>query len=67
MNWLKQNLIQILVILAGVTFGYANFTRNIEVNASAIKELKEDKSSMQKDITEIKGDIKTLLERTKKL
>ena len=37
MNWLKENFIQILLILGSITFGYANFTRNIEVNATDIK------------------------------
>lgn len=66
-QWVKSNIIQIISILVIVTFGYANFTKDIEANAEDIKDLKESKSSIEKDLTEIKGDIKTLLERTKKL
>ncbi len=66
-NWIKQNLIQLLTALVLVTFGYANFTKDTQANAEDIKQLKANKEKMQDDITEIKGDIKTLLERTKKL
>lgn len=66
-NWLKSNLIQLLTALILVTFGYANFTKDTEANAKDIVELKQNKEKMQEDITEIKGDIKTLLERTKNL
>lgn len=65
--WIKQNIIQIVTILVIVTFGYANFTKDIEANAEDIKSLQESKGQIEKDLTEIKGDIKTLLERTKKL
>lgn len=66
-SWIKQNIIQIVSILVIVTFGYANFTKDIEANAEDIKSLQESKGQIEKDLTEIKGDIKTLLERTKKL
>lgn len=66
-SWIKQNIIQIITILVIVTFGYANFTKDIEANAEDIKSLQESKGQIEKDLTEIKGDIKTLLERTKKL
>jgi peptidoglycan hydrolase CwlO-like protein len=66
-NFIKSNLIQLLTALVLITFGYANFTKDTQANADDIKELKENKNLIQKDITEIKGDIKTLLERTKKL
>lgn len=66
-TWIKQNIIQIVSILVIVTFGYANFTKDIEANAEDIKSLQESKGQIEKDLTEIKGDIKTLLERTKKL
>lgn len=67
MSWLKNNAIQLLTALVLVTFGYANFTKDTQANADDIKELKANKDQIQKDITEIKGDIKTLLERTKHL
>ena len=67
MTWIKANIIQIITILVLVTFGYANFTKDIEANAEDIKQLQESKSKIEQDLTEIKGDIKTLLERTKKL
>lgn len=67
LNWIKQNLIQLLTALVLVTFGYANFTKDTQANAEDIKQLKANKDKFQEDITEIKGDIKTLLERTKKL
>jgi len=67
MTWVKANIIQIITILVLVTFGYANFTKDIEANAEDIKQLQESKSKIEQDLTEIKGDIKTLLERTKKL
>lgn len=66
-DWVKSNIIQIITILVIVTFGYANFTKDIEANAEDIKSLQESKGQIEKDLTEIKGDIKTLLERTKKL
>jgi hypothetical protein len=66
-SWIKQNLIQLLTALVLITFGYANFTKDTQANAEDIKQLKINKDKMQEDITEIKGDIKTLLERTKKL
>jgi len=66
-SWVKANIIQIISILVIVTFGYANFTKEIEANADDIKDLKDSKGQIEKDLTEIKGDIKTLLERTKKL
>ena len=66
-NWIKQNLIQLVTALVLVTFGYANFTKDTQANAEDIKQLKINRDKMQEDITEIKGDIKTLLERTKKL
>lgn len=66
-NWLKQNLIQLVTALVLITFGYANFTKDTQANANDIKELKNNKDKMMEDIAEIKGDIKTLLERTKKL
>jgi uncharacterized membrane protein len=67
LTWLKSNLIQLVTALVLVTFGYANFTKDTQANAEDIKQLKINKDKMQEDITEIKGDIKTLLERTKKL
>jgi hypothetical protein len=67
LTWIKQNLIQLVTALVLVTFGYANFTKDTQANAEDIKQLKINKEKMQDDITEIKGDIKTLLERTKKL
>jgi hypothetical protein len=67
LSWIKQNLIQLLTALVLITFGYANFTKDTQANAEDIKQLKINKEKMQEDITEIKGDIKTLLERTKKL
>jgi hypothetical protein len=67
LSWIKQNLIQLLTALVLITFGYANFTKDTQANAEDIKQLKINKDKMQEDITEIKGDIKTLLERTKKL
>jgi uncharacterized membrane protein len=67
LTWVKQNLIQLVTALVLVTFGYANFTKDTQANAEDIKQLKINKDKMQEDITEIKGDIKTLLERTKKL
>jgi hypothetical protein len=67
LSWIKQNIVQLLTALVLITFGYANFTKDTQANAEDIKQLKINKEKMQDDITEIKGDIKTPLERTKKL
>lgn len=34
-SWLKENIIQMIIILITVTFGYANFTSKIESTAQA--------------------------------
>jgi len=64
---LKDNVIQMLIVLVTVTFGYARFTAKTEALAESVSEFKLEQINNRKDILEIKGDIKTLLERTKKL
>lgn len=71
------NILTILTAIVVVTFGYASFTKDIEANAKEIKIVKEDKKEeiselkkfneeARKDIADIKGDIKLLLDRTEK-
>ncbi len=71
MNWLKQNLIQLITILVVVTFGYANFTADIKANATAIK-TNDEAINKRVDKYEEKIDkaiklLERIDERTKKL
>lgn len=71
MSWLKNNIIQILIILVTVTFGYANFTAKIENTSQAQVELKNQVHEYQKETNEKLDKAVKLLERiderTKKL
>lgn len=71
MSWLKSNIIQILIILVTVTFGYANFTAKIENTSQAQVELKNQVHEYQKETNEKLDKAVKLLERiderTKKL
>ncbi len=74
MKWLKENLVQVLIVfgellfvsaIMGLTWG--SLSTRVEANTNSIKEIKDERVIIRDDLTEIKGDIKTLLERTKKL
>lgn len=71
LSWLKNNVIQIVIIVITVTFGYANFTAKIETTAKAQDELKSDVKEYQKETNEKLDKAVKLLERiderTKKL
>lgn len=71
MSWLKSNIIQLLLILVTVTFGYANFTAKIENTSQAQVELKDQVKEYQKETNEKLDRAVKLLERiderTKKL
>jgi hypothetical protein len=66
MTWLKSNLIQILIILGGITFGYANFTKNIEVNATDIKRVENRVDKYEEKIDKGLLLLERIDERTKK-
>lgn len=63
MNWLKNNIVQIIVILITVTFGYANFTAKLETTAQAQIELKDQVQEYQKETNEKLDKAVKLLER----
>jgi hypothetical protein len=72
MKWLKEHIIETalfigqiigIVIVASVAWGV--ISTKVEANTEAIKEVKDDAKLNRSDIVEMKGDIKTLLERTK--
>lgn len=48
-SWVKNNIIQMLIILVTVTFGYANFTSRIESTAMAQTELKSKFEEYQRE------------------
>lgn len=74
MKWLKNHFVEItmfvgqvigLIIAASIAWGV--ISTRVEANSESIKEIKDEAKLNRNDITEIKGDVKTLLERTKKL
>ncbi len=72
--WFKYNIIQIILILVTVTFGYANFTRDIKANADSISsvELRVLRFEEKLDRLNEKTDkglnmLERIDERTKKL
>lgn len=71
MSWLKSNIIQLIIIIVTVTFGYANFTAKIENTSQAQVELKDQVKEYQKETNEKLDKAVKLLERiderTKKL
>jgi len=38
-KWIEANLLQIIIIIVSITFGYAHFTADIKANASDIEKL----------------------------
>lgn len=74
MNWLKDNALKILAILFAITFGYANFTRDIKANADGIKLNEERIIEINKKLDNINEKvergvnmIERIDERTKRL
>lgn len=66
MAWFKDNLIQILLIVFGITFGYANFTKEIEVNARDIKSLDLRTNSIEEKLDKALILLERIDERTQK-
>lgn len=62
-NWLANNIIQLLLILASVTFGYANFTADIKANADDIKRVEDHQKDYEKKSDEKMDKAIKLLER----
>lgn len=64
-----QTLLYIVVLGVGVAVGYTNFVQSdlkeeITHNSDDIDLLNEKSTSIQVQLTEIRGDVKLLLERT---
>ena len=70
-QWFFDNIIQILTALIVVTFGYANFTKDIEANAEQIQQVEEKLDDYEQKTDEKLDKAIKLLERiderTKKL
>ena len=66
-KWLKDNIIQILLILGTVTFGYANFTRDIQANAENIIKTNTRVDKYEEKIDQAIKLLERIDERTKKL
>lgn len=67
MKWLKDNVVQILLILVTVTFGYANFTRDIQANADDIQEVKSNVDKYNQKLDTAIKLLERIDERTKRL
>lgn len=78
MKWLKDNLIQVLMILGSFIFSYASLSGKTEANASAILTIQEDRKAakirnderldnINNKLDSLKTSVDTLLERTKRL
>lgn len=72
MKWLKEHIIELLIGLANLAFvtvvaavSWGVISTKVEANTNSIREIKDDAKLNREDIVEMKGDIKTLLERTK--
>ena len=63
-NWLKQNLLQLLTALVLITFGYANFTGKTENKVQALEQ-RVDK--YEEKIDKAIRLLERIDERTKKL
>lgn len=63
LNWIKEHFESIGALL----FGFGGVYYQHRQHGTEIDKLKTKIEKYDEDITEIKGDIKTLLERTKKL
>jgi apolipoprotein N-acyltransferase len=64
LNWIKQNLIQIMIAMVLVTFGYAHFIGKTENQVQAL-ELRVDK--YEEKIDQAIKLLERIDERTKKL
>lgn len=65
--WLKTNLIQLITAIILVTFGYANFTKDTEANASDINKLEKRVDNYEQKIDKALQMLERIDERTKKL
>lgn len=62
-TWLQDNIIQMLVILVSITFGYAHFTARISSTAEAQSELKSDIKDYKKETNDKLDRLIKLTER----
>lgn len=65
-SWLKEHFELISVSAVGV-FGAGGVVITQQEHSKKINKLEDCHIEVKEDLTEIKGDIKTLLERTKNL
>ena len=66
-TWLQDNIIQMLVILASITFGYAHFTAIVSSTADAQIKLEERVDRYEEKIDQGLKMLERIDERTKKL
>lgn len=66
-TWLQDNILQILIILASITFGYAHFTARISSTAEAQIKLEERVDRYEDKIDQGLKMLERIDERTKKL
>lgn len=66
-TWLQDNIIQILIILASITFGYAHFTAQVTSTAEAQMKLEQRVDRYEEKIDQGLKMLERIDERTKKL
>lgn len=66
LDWIKDNLELVATSMVGA-FGVGRIVVTQEEHGRKIVSLEDCHAEVKDDLTEIKGDIKTLLERTKHL
>jgi tRNA A-37 threonylcarbamoyl transferase component Bud32 len=65
-HWLKDNAIQLLTALILVTFGYANFTKDVEANASDLVKLEKRVDKYEEKLDKAIMLLERIDERTSK-
>ena len=71
MKWLKDNLVQIFIVLVGAIITWGKLQANFITLAERVSAIEEDRAKRidknDKDMDYLKNGVATLLERTKHL
>lgn len=49
-HWIMQNILQLISALLVITFGYANFTKDIQANAQGVSENKKNIEKLEEKL-----------------